>query len=60
MKPPEDYDCPDCAGTGKEMPDCSECHGGGWIDDPEDGGTMTCPECGDQKCETCNGSGEKP
>ena len=25
---------------------CSVCGGAGWVDDPSDGGTMTCPDCG--------------
>ena len=30
--------------------DCETCDGNGWVDDPSDGGTMTCPDCeGDGK-----------
>lgn len=25
---------------------CGDCDGKGWVYDPEDGGTMCCPECG--------------
>lgn len=25
--------------------DCETCGGNGWVDDPSDGGTMTCPDC---------------
>lgn len=41
-------------GTAYEDPDnehvdtpahCLECEGNGWIDDPLDGGTTTCPVC---------------
>jgi hypothetical protein len=27
---------------------CETCEGKGWVDDPSDGGTMTCPECGNE------------
>lgn len=49
--------CPDCKGTGQFDPECEKCEGYGWVDDPSDGGTMTCPECDDQKCDTCKGDG---
>ena len=26
-----------------EDPDCPECEGRGWVEDEENGGTMTCP-----------------
>lgn len=34
---------------------CDTCKGNGWVYDPSDGGTMTCPECdGDvPECVTC-------
>jgi DnaJ-class molecular chaperone len=25
--------------------DCETCDGAGWVSDPSDGGTMTCPDC---------------
>lgn len=56
---PEDLDCPACNGTGMAVPDCESCNGNGWVDDEEDGGTMTCPECNGDKCDTCDGTGEK-
>lgn len=52
--------CPECNGTGQLIPDCESCDGNGWVDDPSDGGTMTCPECGDEKCERCGGEKEIP
>lgn len=53
-------ECPECLGTGKATPECPECDGRGWVEDPLDGGTMTCPECfGVTECEFCNGTGEK-
>lgn len=59
MSTPEDWRCPDCQGTGKFF-ECEACHGNGWVEDPSDGGTMTCPECLDDPCETCGGTGELP
>jgi hypothetical protein len=56
----EDWTCTECDGTGMLMPNCPKCAGDGWVDDPSDGGTMVCPECGGDKCETCDGTGEKP
>lgn len=41
--------CEACAGTGKRGPECEVCAGNGWVDDPDDGGTMSCEEC------DCNG-----
>lgn len=46
-------DCPTCRGTGQAEPDCEECGGNGWVEDEEDGGTMTCPGCRDAQCEEC-------
>lgn len=55
----EDWKCEVCDGTGQAVPDCETCSGNGWVDDPEDGGTMTCPDCLDDKCESCGGSKER-
>lgn len=52
--------CKACDGTGQAVPDCETCDGQGWVEDDEDGGTMTCPDCGDDKCDHCHGSGEDP
>jgi DnaJ-class molecular chaperone len=60
MSNPNDWECPDCKGTGAVDPECEACGGDGWVEDEEDGGTMTCPECLGEKCPACNGSGEKP
>ena len=46
-------DCPHCEGTGREYPNCEICEGAGWIDDPSDGWTMTCPECEAENCHIC-------
>jgi hypothetical protein len=48
-------ECPHCKNTGKEIPDCEECEGRGWVNDPLDDGTMTCPECDDETCSVCDG-----
>jgi DnaJ-class molecular chaperone len=58
----EEIECPHCGGTKKEFPECEECEGKGWVDDPDDGGTMDCPECHGEECSTCNGEGfvERP
>lgn len=55
----DDFKCEACDGSGQAEPNCEGCCGTGWVDDPEDGGTMTCPDCLDEKCERCQGSGEK-
>jgi DnaJ-class molecular chaperone len=47
--------CPHCNGSGMEFPDCETCEGRGWVDDPSDGGTMSCPECYGETCSVCNG-----
>lgn len=60
MSKPDDWMCKHCNGSGMEAFDCSECSGDGWVDDEEDGGTMTCPECDGEKCSVCGGSGEAP
>lgn len=53
-----EWACTECQGTGVAVPDCETCDGNGWVDDEEDGGTMTCPDCLGDRCEACNGSGE--
>ncbi len=50
-------ECPHCNGKKMEVPDCEECEGRGWVDDP-DGGTMICPECDGESCSVCGGEGE--
>ena len=49
--------CAHCGGSGQAMPDCETCEGKGWEPDPEDGGTMTCTECDNERCEKCDGDG---
>lgn len=56
----EKWKCEACDGTGMAVPDCETCGGYGWVDDERDGGTMSCPDCGGDKCDACSGSGEKP
>ena len=46
-------ECGECRGTGMAYPDCKLCEGNGWVDDPKDGGTMTCPECDCEECPFC-------
>ncbi len=55
---PEEVRCKVCDGEGKVFPSCESCEGRGWVDDPEDGGTMECPVCKNEECEECNGTGE--
>ncbi len=50
-------ECTQCNGTGKEISDCEVCEGNGWVPDPKDGGTKTCPSCKDEDCSTCGGEG---
>lgn len=47
------YECDNCNDTGE----CPECGGAGWVDDEEDGGTKSCPDCEDSngKCIECGG-----
>jgi hypothetical protein len=52
---PEIGPCEECGGSGQLVPDCDACSGNGWVDDPDDGGTMVCPECDDEKCPVCKG-----
>lgn len=56
MSDNEWVECPHCNGKKMEFPDCEECEGRGWVDDP-DGGTMSCPECNGESCSTCDGEG---
>lgn len=58
--PEPDNTCTQCEGTMMEYPDCDTCGGQGWVDDPDDGGTMTCPECDAEPCSHCDGTGEEP
>jgi len=50
--------CEECEGTGSQMPEgCETCEGSGWVDDPSDGGTKTCPDCyglAGEPCEYCD------
>ena len=57
MNENEWIECPHCHGKKKEFPDCEDCNGYGWVDDPN-GGTMTCSVCDDETCSECNGEGE--
>lgn len=52
--------CGYCNGSGRKE-ECEKCYGKGWVPDPSDGGTMTCPQCdGDaaEECNKCDGTGE--
>jgi hypothetical protein len=51
--PLPDFDCEHCQDTKLAHPDCETCEGNGWVDDPKDGGTMTCPECDGERCPHC-------
>lgn len=50
-------ECPHCQGKKMEFPDCASCEGAGWVEDEDDGGTMTCPECNSEPCSECDGEG---
>lgn len=50
--------CEACAATGSTHHDCEPCDGEGYVEDPSDGGTMTCPACGGHEyCPKCDGEG---
>lgn len=52
--------CKACNGTGYKHEGCDLCERNGWVDDPSDDGTMTCPECEGESaelCPTCEGDG---
>jgi len=44
--------CNACGGTGR-LVDCDACDNNGWVPDPDDGGTMTCPGCYGDAGESC-------
>ena len=53
--------CDKCEGTGYADEYCETCERKGWVEDPLDGGTMTCPECDGESetlCEECDGTGQ--
>lgn len=45
--------CNKCDGTGRAHEECETCESNGWVDDPDDGGTMTCPDCQGESAELC-------
>lgn len=54
-------ECPHCEGSGYEYDECETCGRNGWVEDEENGGTMTCPDCEGEsstQCEECEGDGE--
>ena len=54
-------ECKKCDGSGYTFPSCERCYRLGWVDDPSDGGTITCPECEGEsieRCKLCDGTGE--
>lgn len=56
----EPKECGNCNGTGYLFDECETCGRNGWVDDPKDGGTMTCPDCegeSEEKCDACDGEG---
>ena len=51
--------CQSCNGCGKQD-QCAECENNGWVEDEDDGGTITCLVCdglADMDCEDCEGTG---
>jgi hypothetical protein len=47
-------ECTECGGTGYVEPlECNTCGRDGWVYDPSDGGTMTCPDCDGDCGEHC-------
>ena len=54
-------ECKKCDGTGYSFSECETCFRKVWVDDPKDGGTMTCPDCdgeSEERCNLCDGTGE--
>lgn len=49
--------CSECNGEGYEHQECETCGRDGWVEDPDDGGTMSCPECGGDSAEPCCAEG---
>ena len=58
--------CKECNGSGRvnkawqDSEGCETCTNNGWVYDPSDGGTMTCPDCDGESaevCEPCDGTG---
>jgi hypothetical protein len=47
-------ECKPCRGTGYKHEGCERCERDGWVEDLEDGGTMTCPECNGESAELCS------
>lgn len=58
MNKADGNECEFCDGTGKMIPNCETCEGKGWVNDPSDGGTMSCPVCDNEDCDICHGTGE--
>jgi len=52
--------CKECGGGGRNGDECEDCDSYGYVDDPDDGGTMTCPSCdgySGENCLICDGEG---
>lgn len=53
--------CKVCNGTGFTHEECEKCGRDGWVEDLDDGGTMTCPTCDGESaeiCPVCQGDGK--
>ena len=51
--------CSSCNGSGRKE-ECENCDNKGWVKDPSDDGTMTCPFCdgeSGEECKKCEGTG---
>jgi len=46
--------CTKCLGNGYTEEECELCGRDGWVDDPDDDGTMTCLECDGEAGNICN------
>ncbi len=46
-------ECKRCNASGYRHDECNTCGRDGYVDDPSDGGYMSCPECYGDSAEEC-------